>query len=631
MTGVSHTGNDQTDRWTFRTWFLPWLQLALVCAVAALRSPALPLYVCLLALVCLPILRGPLAHRRWTSWLVVAVCAIWWVAESASENSLRGYLELVRIGGWCLCVLGAGQILSLGRGGSIVLVSWCMLGATWAFGGGEGFAGAWPLLVQGILTIESLRRKNGRTGRSWVAAGFWMASLLVMGGVVVFQLSWFRSGGWGQRLDWQESSSRIKGFSTLSRLGSFGPSALSDRDNLVALRVWSDSPPTLMKGMIHDIYSNGSWLATRSIKFKGFEKMTLDHAQFCRDQVDPGAARGWASSPDDRVPVLFAPPGTGCVGVVADSLCLSSQGVFGAPPTGLGRGWFWYSTDKVDTETIPSERRVPSELVGLLDSAWSEMERLDPKRDIASLSEQDRVQLLSEWFQLRFQYDLDVPQEKGLDPLRVFFRSRKGYCEYFATAAVLLLRRAGVHARYVTGYSQPEAKGVGKWWLYHQGDAHAWVEWKPKQGNWTTFDPTPVAQMAHDKGERRWMRWGESLAGGAVYGWHWIRDGAWRSRLDGWQTRWEAWSGPLKGVGGWILAMGLGGLVIWKRRQTLRSGKRGEWMIRLERAESALRRQGHVRSRGETIRDFLTRLPENLDSKAMGTLRAYQDQRWKAK
>ncbi|MBT8330725.1 MAG: transglutaminase-like domain-containing protein, partial [Deltaproteobacteria bacterium] len=32
-------------------------------------------------------------------------------------------------------------------------------------------------------------------------------------------------------------------------------------------------------------------------------------------------------------------------------------------------------------------------------------------------------------------------------------RSRSGHCEYFATATVLLLRQAGIPARYARGYS----------------------------------------------------------------------------------------------------------------------------------------------------------------------------------
>ena len=40
-------------------------------------------------------------------------------------------------------------------------------------------------------------------------------------------------------------------------------------------------------------------------------------------------------------------------------------------------------------------------------------------------------------------------------------RSRAGHCEYFATATVLLLRAAGIPARYATGYSVQEVESAG--------------------------------------------------------------------------------------------------------------------------------------------------------------------------
>ena len=52
-----------------------------------------------------------------------------------------------------------------------------------------------------------------------------------------------------------------------------------------------------------------------------------------------------------------------------------------------------------------------------------------------------------------YNLDIDAPPE-GADGVDHFlFESREGYCDYYASAAVVLLRAAGVPARYVVGYA----------------------------------------------------------------------------------------------------------------------------------------------------------------------------------
>jgi hypothetical protein len=66
---------------------------------------------------------------------------------------------------------------------------------------------------------------------------------------------------------------------------------------------------------------------------------------------------------------------------------------------------------------------------------------------------------------------------------------RAGHCEYFATAAVLLLREAGVPARYAIGYAVQEQSGEG--YVVRARHAHAWcLAWV--NGAWRDFDTTPA-------------------------------------------------------------------------------------------------------------------------------------------
>jgi len=92
-----------------------------------------------------------------------------------------------------------------------------------------------------------------------------------------------------------------------------------------------------------------------------------------------------------------------------------------------------------------------------------------------------------------FEYVTDVRGQckDNLQLVDCFIQNKQGYCEFFATAMVMLMRELGVPARYVLGYlpgKDPENDGT---WSVDRGAAHAWVEvWFPTYG-WVEFDPTP--------------------------------------------------------------------------------------------------------------------------------------------
>lgn len=89
-----------------------------------------------------------------------------------------------------------------------------------------------------------------------------------------------------------------------------------------------------------------------------------------------------------------------------------------------------------------------------------------------------------------FFYTLEPPLlgENTVDDF--LFRSRRGFCEHYASSFAYLLRAAGIPTRIVAGYQGGEANPLGSHLLVRQYDAHVWVEaWLPGQG-WVEFDPT---------------------------------------------------------------------------------------------------------------------------------------------
>jgi hypothetical protein len=89
-----------------------------------------------------------------------------------------------------------------------------------------------------------------------------------------------------------------------------------------------------------------------------------------------------------------------------------------------------------------------------------------------------------------FEYTLEPPPV-GINSVDDFmFETRKGFCEYYASSFVFLMRAAGIPARVVTGYQGGEYNDLGGYYVLRQSDAHAWAEvWLQDQG-WVRFDPT---------------------------------------------------------------------------------------------------------------------------------------------
>jgi transglutaminase-like putative cysteine protease len=87
-------------------------------------------------------------------------------------------------------------------------------------------------------------------------------------------------------------------------------------------------------------------------------------------------------------------------------------------------------------------------------------------------------------------YNLDIPGPRlGQDGVDYFlFDEQQGYCDYYASAMVVMLRSIGVPARYVRGYIQPGSdEGI---YRLLESDGHAWPEvYFPGYG-WIEFEPT---------------------------------------------------------------------------------------------------------------------------------------------
>lgn len=89
------------------------------------------------------------------------------------------------------------------------------------------------------------------------------------------------------------------------------------------------------------------------------------------------------------------------------------------------------------------------------------------------------------------EYDPDTPHTPAGEDFVEYFltTSKRGYCMHYASAATLLLRQAGIPARYVTGYTA-DVK-AGQTVSVPDENAHAWVEVYLDGYGWYPVEVTP--------------------------------------------------------------------------------------------------------------------------------------------
>ncbi|WP_336337494.1 transglutaminase TgpA family protein [Haloarcula brevis] len=98
---------------------------------------------------------------------------------------------------------------------------------------------------------------------------------------------------------------------------------------------------------------------------------------------------------------------------------------------------------------------------------------------------------IERWLEANKNYSLNVSQQPEDDVASEFiFQMDRGYCEYFATSMVVMLRSQDIPARYVVGYSTGERTGQNRYTVRGM-NAHAWVEVYFEGVGWVRFDPTP--------------------------------------------------------------------------------------------------------------------------------------------
>ncbi|GAB4319104.1 MAG: hypothetical protein Kow0059_12850 [Candidatus Sumerlaeia bacterium] len=110
----------------------------------------------------------------------------------------------------------------------------------------------------------------------------------------------------------------------------------------------------------------------------------------------------------------------------------------------------------------------------------------------------DKAAAIERYLSSNYAYTLDLRAYRTSNPVEEFvFDVRRGHCELFATAMVMMLRTAGVPARLASGFrgGLVQSDGDPGTLIVRNRDVHTWVEALLPGEGWRLFDPTPPAPL----------------------------------------------------------------------------------------------------------------------------------------
>jgi transglutaminase-like putative cysteine protease len=138
-----------------------------------------------------------------------------------------------------------------------------------------------------------------------------------------------------------------------------------------------------------------------------------------------------------------------------------------------------------------------------------------------------------------YTYTLSPPRLGRHSVDEFLFDTRRGYCEHFSSAFVVLMRALGLPARVVTGYQGGELNPVDGFITVRQSDAHAWAEVWLRGRGWSRVDPTAVVAPVRVDPASALARAAEAGRTPVFGSADWLQ--LWRFNWEAVQNTWNQW------------------------------------------------------------------------------------------
>ncbi|MFH2201594.1 MAG: transglutaminase-like domain-containing protein [Elusimicrobiota bacterium] len=284
-------------------------------------------------------------------------------------------------------------------------------------------------------------------------------------------------------------------FKSSTAMGTIGKLKQSDNILLRVKTPGGEYPPALLRNAAYNKYKGTSWFAGKASfreLARGTRETTWEIAATTR-AANRVRISGYLPGGEG---VLALPHGASRIdGLLASAVSVNDLGsvkVVDAP--GLVVYAVSYGRDEArDGAPDEDDLAVPPHLRRILARISGEL-RLSAQRP------REAVSALSAYFSEGFQYSIFQKERPlGASPVADFLeRTKTGHCEFFAASAALLLRAAGIPARYATGYAVEEFSALENAYVVRQRHAHAWTR-VYVDGKWQDLDTTPATWSEVEK------------------------------------------------------------------------------------------------------------------------------------
>jgi hypothetical protein len=428
------------------------------------------------------------------------------------------------------------------------------------------------------------------------------------------------------------SNSQVR-FGRSAKLGSVVHKKTQAEDE-IALWAYSETFPGYLRGAVFTQFEASEWKAPMeygsldanlaSESPQGLGAKSEGEFLFLHGSLTPEENSRWQTMEcwlkQDQESAAFTPQGTTHLIVQGDRLGILPFGVFVLKDLESSNPYIACVPDRIAPDSmdfLPDDRwlQIPEDY-------QSELNNLARRIFANAATAEEKIQAVEDYFQENFQYHMGIEIPNGEDPLLYFLKEKPAaHCEYFASAATLLLRTSGVPARYVTGLVPGEWNSSGQYWTARNRDAHAWVEAYVDSKGWVTVEATPSEGVPSAEMRPAKNAFWETLKND----WQRLRTYLSQSRWNRlWQLLISSWLGGFVFVFLLAFAGYLAIRIPWPWRFRSKVGESLDPRLApmrdlLARMDHLLIRYGLQRHPGETLHQFARRIGDSKEWQSQAT------------
>jgi transglutaminase-like putative cysteine protease len=352
---------------------------------------------------------------------------------------------------------------------------------------------------QNIIPSGEMDWRLLRGGLTWTTVLVIMALVTPrVGAAEVLNGAWstFEGPYHSVEAEWQRFFAGVSGPSRLRGVSFSDSIRLGQAPNLGDRVIMTVDAPSghFWRAVTYDFYTGAGWRTTESDKADKIALATTDREKFEArfDIIVPHSNILFAANEPQKVDVPYQFY-TGADKTYSTSLHALNRSQAAGTYT---------VTSLVSVADKQTLRRVAPTYTDYIKSKYLQLPSTLPQR-VKNLAHQlldnvpnvyDRAETIENFLRSPpYSYSAQVKATPpGKDPVDYFlFDLKQDFCEYFASAMVVMLREVGVPARLVEGFTTGTYDSASNAYVVREQDAHAWVEvYFPGYG-WIEFEPTP--------------------------------------------------------------------------------------------------------------------------------------------